>query len=98
MGKTGGGPFAPFCSAIVVRRELATNGFGERGMELELFPKEHEPLIELLRHDLERLRCDSARSHRATFRSELKVKEDLMEELLAKLCSLVTPGPHSLKA
>jgi hypothetical protein len=54
-------------------------------MELELFPQGHELLIELMRHDLERLRCDSARTHRATFRSELKLREYLMEELLAKL-------------
>jgi len=58
-------------------------------MELELSPQELELLIELLENDLQRLRWDSARTHRPTFRVEVKVKEDLIEGLLAKLARLL---------
>ena len=66
-------------------------------MELELSPRKYEVLLELLRHDLERLRRDGAHTHRATFRSELRVREDLMKELLAKLRSLTKRGQRSLR-
>ena len=58
-------------------------------MELELSPQEVELLVELLENDLQRLRWDSARTHRPTFRVEVKVKEDLIEGLLAKLARLL---------
>jgi len=61
-------------------------------MELELSPQEHELLLELLENDLQRLRWDSARTHRPTFRAELKVKEELIEGLLGKLTRLQTPA------
>jgi hypothetical protein len=60
-------------------------------MQLELSPQEHELLLNLLESDLSRLNWDSARTHRATFRAELKVREELIEALLAKLESLAMP-------
>jgi len=57
-------------------------------MELEISPEEQEFLSELLENDLQRLRWDSARTHRATFRTELKPREEILEGLLAKLRSL----------
>lgn len=57
-------------------------------MELELSPQEHELLLQMLENDLQRLRWDSARTHRPTFRMELKVKEELIEGLIAKLSHL----------
>lgn len=54
-------------------------------MELELSPQEHELLLEILENDVQRLRWDSARTHRPTFRAEVKVKEELIEGLIAKL-------------
>ncbi|HXJ95809.1 MAG TPA: hypothetical protein VMT20_23460 [Terriglobia bacterium] len=57
-------------------------------MELEISPKEQEFLSELLENDLQRLSWDSARTHRATFRTELKAREEILEGLLAKLRSL----------
>lgn len=54
-------------------------------MELELSPQEHELLLETLENDLQRLSRDSARTHRPTFRMEVKVKEELIEGLIAKL-------------
>ena len=58
-------------------------------MELELSPQEVELLVELLENDLQRLRWDSARTHRPTFRTEVRVKEELIEGLLAKLAQLL---------
>lgn len=58
-------------------------------MELELSPQEHELLLEILENDLQRLRWDSARTHRPTFRTEVKVKEDLIEGLMAKLSRML---------
>jgi len=58
-------------------------------MELELSPQEVELLVELLENDLQRLRWDSARTHRPTFRTEVRVKEELIEGLLAKLGQLL---------
>ena len=58
-------------------------------MELELSPQEVELLVELLKNDLQRLSWDSARTHRPTFRVEVKVKEDLIEGLLAKLARML---------
>lgn len=63
-------------------------------MELELSPQEVELLVELLGNDLQRLRWDSARTHRPTFRTEVKVKEDLIEGLLARLPRPLTMAAH----
>jgi hypothetical protein len=57
-------------------------------MELELSPQEHELLLEILQNDVERLLWDSARTHRPTFRTEVKVKEELIEGLIAKLSQM----------
>ena len=59
-------------------------------MELELSPQEVELLVELLENDLQRLCWDSARTHRPTFRMEVKIKEELIEGLLAKLRQLLS--------
>ena len=60
-------------------------------MQLELSPQEHKLLLDLLESDLNRLNWDSARTHRAAFRAELKVREELLEGLLTKLKSLAMP-------
>ena len=65
---------------------------GGNVMELEISPEEQQFLLELLDNDLQRLRWDSARTHRATFRTELKVREEILEGLLARLRGLVLSG------
>lgn len=54
-------------------------------MELELSVQEHELLLEILQNHVDRLLWDSARTHRPTFRTEVKVKEELIEGLIARL-------------
>jgi len=58
-------------------------------MELELSPQEHELLLEILENDLQRLRWDSARTHRPTFQAEVKVKAELIEGLIARLSGML---------
>jgi len=58
-------------------------------MELELSPQEHELLLEILENDLQRLNWDGARTHRPTFRAEVKVKEELIEGLIVKLSRML---------
>ncbi|HEV2423604.1 MAG TPA: hypothetical protein VGZ29_02130 [Terriglobia bacterium] len=54
-------------------------------MKLELSPEEHELLLEVLQNHVDRLLWDSARTHRPTFRTEVRAKEELIEGLIAKL-------------